>query len=255
MSRAVPSLPPLHQVLAYQLDHGHFASVPLTLRAEAVHPAFFVASHVALSRYGAKVGSLQRWVRHDDVAANLGASTFPTREVHKIALLDMRLLNCDRNDTNVLVRDLPPRSPGGASTKAAGLGVVRSSNPEASRSRAESESAAPELDQDRKARRCELVPIDHGGCLPSTPAVAWYNWCWLSWPQLSTTPDAETKAYIARLDPAAEVRYYNTTLLQYSTTLLLYYNTSTTSRGYTPLSRQGKFLKSYAVHCSAGPGC
>lgn len=49
----------VREVLAHRLDHGHFASVPLTLQAEAVHPAFYVHSHVALSRYGAKVGSLQ----------------------------------------------------------------------------------------------------------------------------------------------------------------------------------------------------
>jgi len=74
----------VREVVAYRLDHGNFASVPLTLQAEAVHPAFFVHSHVALSRFGAKVGSLQAWVASDDVAANLGCATFPTREVHKI---------------------------------------------------------------------------------------------------------------------------------------------------------------------------
>ncbi|EOD26361.1 hypothetical protein EMIHUDRAFT_450250 [Emiliania huxleyi CCMP1516] len=142
----------VREVLAHRLDHGHFASVPLTLQAEAVHPAFYVHSHVALSRYGAKVGSLQLWVPHDDVAANRGAATFPTREVHKIALLDMRLLNTDRNDSNILVRDM-------------------------------------------LVRECELVPIDHGGCLPSSAAISWFDWCWLSWPQMSVPPDAETRAY------------------------------------------------------------
>ena len=69
-----------------------------------MHPAFHVASLRPLSRYGTKVGSLQQWVRYDDVAANRGAATFPVHQVHKIAILDMRLLNTDRNDANVLVR-------------------------------------------------------------------------------------------------------------------------------------------------------
>jgi hypothetical protein len=57
-----------------------------------------------------------------------------------------------------------------------------------------------------KQRRCELVPIDHGGCLPSKPVVMWYNWCWLSWPQLRTRPEKDLKEYIAALDPVEEAR-------------------------------------------------
>lgn len=33
-----------------------------------------------------------------------GVSQFPVHEVHKIALLDMRLGNCDRNGGNILVK-------------------------------------------------------------------------------------------------------------------------------------------------------
>ena len=86
------------------------------MQAEAMHPAFNVESKSPLSRYGAKVGSLQvpmlpaapaapaphqhqhqhqqqhhqqhrlllslqRWVENDDVAANRGASTFATDKV------------------------------------------------------------------------------------------------------------------------------------------------------------------------------
>jgi len=100
----------IREVLAHRLDWGHFAAVPLTLQAEAMHPAFHVNSVRPLSKYGAKVGSLQEWVQHHDSCANRGASTFPVDEVHKIALLDMRLLNTDRNDSNILVRDHPDGS-------------------------------------------------------------------------------------------------------------------------------------------------
>jgi hypothetical protein len=289
----------VREMVVYKLDHGGHASVPLTLQAEAVHPAFHVHSHVALSRYGAKVGSLQAWVHADDVAANLGAATFPTREVHKIALLDMRFLNTDRNDSNILVRkrrapspemlDSAPTSPIHSPTlhdsrdcsmestgitlridrgreiladAYSGLGSpmdlsvtprswmgvalappplslpasmesvassltsdFSSSNsaaqPTGTRSALgfgsrspldspESDGATPPfLSQpgaSSKVRPCELIPIDHGGCLPSSPAIMWYNWCWLSWPQLDTPPDEETRAYIASLDPAAEAK-------------------------------------------------
>ena len=104
--------------------------MPCTLQVEGRHPALHVNSLQPLSRYGAKVGSLQAWVKHDDTASDRGTATFPVHEVtrdrtltltatfprargnpnpspnpspkpnpdqvHKIAILDMRLLNSDR---------------------------------------------------------------------------------------------------------------------------------------------------------------
>ena len=149
----------VREVLAYQLDHRGFADVPCTSLVEARHPVF---NHPqwdfsGLSSYGAKVGSLQQWVAHADVASNFGASTFPVAEVHKLAALDLRLLNTDRNDANVLVVDGGGGGGGGP----------------------------------------KLVPIDHGGCLPLRPQVAWFGWCWLEWPQLSSPLSPEPKAYVA----------------------------------------------------------
>lgn len=34
---------------------------------------------------------------------NLGSHQFEVSEVHKIAILDLRILNCDRNEANILV--------------------------------------------------------------------------------------------------------------------------------------------------------
>jgi len=42
-------------------------------------------------------------VEYNDVVGNLGARQFDMNEVHKIAILDLRILNCDRNDANILV--------------------------------------------------------------------------------------------------------------------------------------------------------
>jgi len=153
----------VREVLAHRLDWRRLATVPLTLQAEAMHPAFFVHSLAPLSRYGAKVGSLQQWVQHDDVASNRGSATFPVHEVHKIALFDMRLLNSDRNDSNILVKDLP----GGS---------------------------------------VQLIPIDHGGCLPSRAVVHWFDWCWLSWRQMHEPPSQILRDYVAELDPNAETK-------------------------------------------------
>lgn len=117
----------VREVLAHRLDFGGFAMVPLTLQVEAMHPAFYTHSVRPLSRYGAKVGSLQKWVAHDDCASDRGAQTFPKEEVHKIAILDMRILNTDRNDANVLVKD-PPKLRGGKRGGGGGFGEPPSSS-------------------------------------------------------------------------------------------------------------------------------
>ena len=50
-----------------------------------------------------KYGSLQKFVHNTEVAVNYCCNLFPVDEVHKIAVLDIRILNCDRNDENILV--------------------------------------------------------------------------------------------------------------------------------------------------------
>ena len=118
----------MREVAAYLLDHKGFAGVPETTVVEARHRAFHYPSSISSSsstssaaresRAGGKnvkVGSFQEFVRHDAVGEDLSPSLFPVREVHKIALLDLRLLNSDRNGGNILVRKVP-----GVGGKAAG---------------------------------------------------------------------------------------------------------------------------------------
>jgi len=238
----------LREVLAHKLDWDGFAGVPLTLQAEAMHPAFHVASLRPLSRYGTKVGSLQEWVPYDDVAANRGAATFPKQEVHKIAILDMRLLNTDRNDANILVRaSISKRdshsfgtesSPESSATRGCEEGLEAGDHAVVKgRASAEEHPAGDEGEEEEERMSVDtpakamvqLIPIDHGGCLPTRPEVrkaarccpsiitptyfttvyhallcqvVWYNWCWLEWPQMKEPIDADTARYIASLDPA-----------------------------------------------------
>lgn len=52
----------------------------------------------------AKVGSLQAFIQADGPIENFSTDLFPTDEIHKIAILDMRLFNLDRNSENILVQ-------------------------------------------------------------------------------------------------------------------------------------------------------
>lgn len=44
------------------------------------------------------------FVDHEDAAYNYGPSVFDIEEVHKIGILDIRILNADRNDENILLK-------------------------------------------------------------------------------------------------------------------------------------------------------
>ncbi|KAJ8542407.1 hypothetical protein ON010_g12405 [Phytophthora cinnamomi] len=129
--------------LVGQLGQDHFAGVPATSLVESRHPVFNYTGSAGALHF--KVGSLQEFVRHDDV----------------IVLLDMRLLNTDRNDANILVRKRRSPTTGHA--------------------------------------EYELIPIDHGYCLPQFLEIAWCDWCWYNWPQLQQPLSAEDRAYVLSL--------------------------------------------------------
>jgi Phosphatidylinositol 3- and 4-kinase len=84
------------EIAAYILDHGHRAGVPATAPVFVTYPD---GSH--------KYGSLQQFVHSDTTCDDLGYSAFSVAEVHKIAVLDLRLANADRNGGNILARRGP----------------------------------------------------------------------------------------------------------------------------------------------------
>lgn len=71
----------------------------------------FISSEIENNSLKRKYGSLQRFIKSNDVAANYGSCLFSIeyyynvnfRDVHRIGILDIRILNCDRNDENLLV--------------------------------------------------------------------------------------------------------------------------------------------------------
>ncbi|CAN1244344.1 Phosphatidylinositol 4-kinase gamma 5 [Linum perenne] len=87
-----------------------------------------------------KIASLQRYIPHDFDASDYGTSSFPVAAVHRIGILDVRILNTDRHAGNLLVRKLD------------GIG---------------------------RFGQVELFPIDHGLCLPENlenPYFEWIHW-------------------------------------------------------------------------------
>jgi len=50
------------------------------------------------------VGSLQAFVKSEGPVENFSSNLFNKDEVHKIGILDLRILNLDRNASNILVQ-------------------------------------------------------------------------------------------------------------------------------------------------------
>ena len=92
-----------------------------------------------------KTGSLQLFVTSEGPIENFSPDLFATDEVHKIAVLDIRLLNLDRNSCNILVQN----------------------------------HFNPKTGEEAKT----LVPIDHGLTIPDSLSIQSFDLAWLDFPQ------------------------------------------------------------------------
>jgi len=100
-----------------------------------------------LNKAKTKHGSLQEFVEYNDVVGNLGSHQFEVSEVHKVGILDLRILNCDRNEANILVVKKLISGP---------KGTVKTTN---------------------------LIPIDHGLAFPDNFEIYEYQIVWMGYKQ------------------------------------------------------------------------
>jgi len=82
------------EVAAYLLDREGFFGVPQTAMV-----------HLKFPDGTSKLGSLQQFIENDGASEDMGPSVFPTKEVHKIGILDLYMLNMDRHGGNILVKE------------------------------------------------------------------------------------------------------------------------------------------------------
>ncbi|XP_022769529.1 phosphatidylinositol 4-kinase gamma 7-like [Durio zibethinus] len=164
------------EVAAYLLDYGRFANVPPTVLVKVTHSVFNVNDGVNGNKLQnktkvSKIASLQQFIPHDFDASDHGTSSFPVDAIHRIGILDIRILNTDRHAGNLLVRKL-----GGVG----GFGQV------------------------------ELIPIDHGLCLPESLEDPYFEW--IHWPQASIPFSEDELEYIKNLDPICDSEMLRTEL-------------------------------------------
>ena len=171
----------MREVAAYLLDYGRWASVPATAFIRARHPRFYYkamlpSAHpsafnlddllmeqsadgqlpslsplLAVEPLPMKLGSLQEFVANEGDSDSMSSSRYAIGGVHRIGVLDLRLCNTDRHSGNMLVRS--SRLPlAGNLTSAVSVH--------------------------------ELVPIDHGFCLPEKLKAIFFEW--MHWEQAMT---------------------------------------------------------------------
>lgn len=153
------------EVAAFLLDYNNFANVPDTALVKVTHSVFNVNDGVKGNMHqngkqASKIASLQQFIPHDFDASDYGTSSFPVAAVHRIGILDIRILNTDRHAGNLLVR---------------------------------------KLDGAGRFGQVELIPIDHGLCLPESLEDPYFEW--IHWPQASIPFSDDELAYISNLDP------------------------------------------------------
>lgn len=158
----------IREVAAYLLDHQHFANVPPTALVKITHSIFNVNDGVngykpCKKKTVSKIASLQKFVPHDFDASDHGTSSFPVSAVHRVGILDIRIFNTDRHGGNLLVRKLD------------GVG---------------------------RFGQVELIPIDHGLCLPESLDDPYFEW--IHWPQASIPFSEDELDYIQSLDPVKD---------------------------------------------------
>jgi len=119
-----------------------------------------------------KIGSLQAFVVADDPIENLSCDLFDADEIHKIAILDLRMLNIDRNDTNILVKN---------------------------------EYFTESPSQKAQIKRT-LIPIDHGLSIPDTLAICSYDLVWLSYTQSEIPFSQKSLDYIKQIDIISDIK-------------------------------------------------
>lgn len=158
------------EVAAYLLDYDHFAKVPPTVLVKITHSVFHLEDvknsnknvHKTKPKKISKIASFQQYIPHDYDASDHGTSSFPVSAVHRIGILDVRIFNTDRHGGNLLVRNLK-----------SGIGNF--------------------------GGEIELIPIDHGLCLPETLEDPYFEWIY--WAQASIPFSEDELEYIAKLDP------------------------------------------------------
>jgi len=209
--RIVPGFSMFREVAAFILD-GSFAGVPETALGK-IRIKYNPLGEVSLnssddgtstasswSLHGYKLCSLQHYIRHECCTEDMGPGMFSTDDVHRIAILDIRICNLDRHQGNILVCKNHPYK----ASQTAAETVNDSSLSKSAPIECTLEKCA--IENTMLKSQYKLVPIDHGYCLPHILAMNEANLSWISWPHSKLPLSLELREYIKNLDYQKDIQ-------------------------------------------------
>ena len=189
----------MREVAAYLMDVDNYCSVPPTSLVHFQHPILnYPGRGGRMGHPFPKVGSLQKFIHAFDSFEDIGISVLSDLEVQKIALLDLRLLNCDRNASNILAihKDFYREeilNVKGSKTSGSGSG-------EEEFDFGFDDVVPVKAAEGSNGDMYALVPIDHGYCMPPKLLINEIDWSWFYYPQINRPVHQEIKNYIEKID-------------------------------------------------------
>jgi len=91
----------VRECIAYLLDRDSFAGVPHTVVLRILDTSY----ECGQLELNFKSGSFQRFIPDATSAEDYGPSDFPVPDVHRIGIMDIRLVNTDRHTGNILITE------------------------------------------------------------------------------------------------------------------------------------------------------
>jgi hypothetical protein len=135
----------------------------------------FFLSNMKYNYIPKKYGTLQKFIKSTGVVADYSYSLFSVEEAHKIMILDFRILNCDRNDENILL-------------------IKNKNNKNKSK---------------KHQANYKLIPIDHAYSFPSCLEIGDFEICWMTWSQAEVPFTEEEKEYIESINILEDMKKLN----------------------------------------------
>eukprot|EP00917_Polyrhabdina_sp_WS-2016_P000647 GHVP01001425.1.p1 GENE.GHVP01001425.1~~GHVP01001425.1.p1 ORF type:complete len:745 (+),score=123.00 GHVP01001425.1:30-2264(+) len=199
------------EVAAFKIDcmYNHFFGVPETCHVELAHPSLsYSASNTNVPNINStesltlKNASFQEFVDAESRASDYNPGEFSISSVHKLALLDMTIVNLDRNEANAMVffGNVEKK-------KKSSVSKLSPENPSPDIHFGHSEYINSNENMHGKISRLNLIPIDHGLCIPDSLTINREDWCWVDWPQTRIHLSDEELRLVARLNPIRDVSF------------------------------------------------
>lgn len=225
----------IRELAAYIFDVDNVAGVPPVALVYCQHNSFnyknvnrgYVSTNQSIPIHP-KLGSLQKFVESKETFDDLGPSKLSDYEVQKIALFDMRILNCDRNAANILavyhhsnlLDHNIARNNRSNSVDAVKRRYHRSNSLSSHDSNGGYYDSGTEtdiffdIDDDDSIMSPKnssnsmyaahesytLIPIDHGYAFPTKLNIMEWDWSWLHHPQIKKPVHPELVKYMNRID-------------------------------------------------------